>query len=148
MTVHDKIQTIDSKIEHNKALCGLDRQVALISPFSLANVGKHEFMTGKDVLLEKGLVEKAATMKRFESSPLGSELIKQTSIAEKQYQRFDDCGEALTIKKDDKALPIKKHNRSNFSYNPDFTVYKFRDVIFWMKIFTSEWVFKLFKGIT
>ena len=87
-------------------------------------------MTGKDVLLEKGLVEKAATMKRFESSPLGSELIKQTNIAEKQYQRFDDGGEALTIKKGDKALPIKKYNRSNFIYNPGFTVYKFRDVIF------------------
>ena len=98
-------------------------------------------MTGKDVLLEKGLVEKDATMKRFQYSLLGSELKKQTNIAEKQYQRFDDGGEALTIKKGDKALPIKKYNRSNFIYNPGFTVYKFRDVIFWMKIFTSEYEF-------
>ena len=31
-------------------------------------------MTGKDVLPEKYLPEKAATMKRFECSPLGKEL--------------------------------------------------------------------------
>ena len=32
----------------------------------------------------KDLLEKAATIKRFEYSPLSSELKKQTSIAEKQ----------------------------------------------------------------
>ena len=41
-------------------------------------------MTGKDVLLEKKLLETAATIKRFEYSPLRSELKKKTDIAKKK----------------------------------------------------------------
>ena len=48
---------------------------------SLGNVSKQEFLTGKDVLLEKDLLEKAVTMKRFEYSQLGKELKAQTDIA-------------------------------------------------------------------
>ena len=46
-------------------------------------------MTSKDILLEKDLLEQAATMKRFEYSPLGKELKAQTDIAKKQYQKLD-----------------------------------------------------------
>ena len=35
---------------------------------------------------KKDLLEKAAGIKRFEYSPLGSECKKQTSVAEKQYE--------------------------------------------------------------
>ena len=48
-----------------------------ISALSSGNVSKYEFLTGKsvkDVLLKKDLLEKAATLKRFEYSPLGSDL--------------------------------------------------------------------------
>ena len=38
---------------------------------SSGNVGKYEFLTGEDVLPEKGLLIKAATIRRFEYSPLG-----------------------------------------------------------------------------
>ena len=34
------------------------------------------------------LLQKAAAIKRFEFSLLGKELKKQTSVAEKQYQKF------------------------------------------------------------
>ena len=40
-------------------------------------------MTGKDVLPEKDLKEKAAVLKKFEYSPLGKELKAQTSVVEK-----------------------------------------------------------------
>ena len=40
-------------------------------------------MTGKDVLPEKDLLEKVATMKRLGYSPLGKELKVQTDIAKK-----------------------------------------------------------------
>ena len=50
------------------------------------NASKYEFLTGKDVVREKNLIEKAATIKRFEYSPLGSELKKQTSMAKKTVQ--------------------------------------------------------------
>ena len=42
---------------------------------------KYKCLTGKDVLQEK-----AASVKRFECSPLGNVSKKQTSIAEKQNQ--------------------------------------------------------------
>ena len=45
---------------------------------------------GEDASPEKGLLEKAATIKRFEYPPLGKELKKQTSIAEKQYRQLDE----------------------------------------------------------
>ena len=56
-------------------------------------------MTGKDVLLEKDLVEKAVTIKRLKYSLLDEELKKQTSIAEKQYQKFDKTFEFDKMKK-------------------------------------------------
>ena len=37
----------------------------MISTFSSGNVSKYEFLTGKDVLLEQEVLEKAATLKRF-----------------------------------------------------------------------------------
>ena len=46
-------------------------------------------MTDKDVLPEKDLLEEAAVIKRFECSPLGQKLRKQTSVAEKQYQKLE-----------------------------------------------------------
>ena len=45
---------------------------------------------GEDASPEKGLLEKAATIKRFEYPPLSKELKKQTSIAEKQYRELDE----------------------------------------------------------
>ena len=58
-----------------------DRQTAKISALSSGNVGKYEFSTGEDVLPEKELLEKAATIKRFQYSLLGNELKKQTGTA-------------------------------------------------------------------
>ena len=51
-------------------------------------------MTGKDVLPEKYLLEKAAAWKRFEYSPLGKELKTQTSAAEEQCQKLDKIFES------------------------------------------------------
>ena len=86
MTVSEEIKTIDIKIEQNKAQYNLDKQTAKISAISSGNVGKYEFLTGKYVLTEKDLLEKAATIKRFEYSLLGSELKEQTGIAKDQYK--------------------------------------------------------------
>ena len=58
MTITEKIKTIDSKIEQNKAQYDLDRQTSKISTLSSGNVSKYEFLTGKYVLPEKDLLEK------------------------------------------------------------------------------------------
>ena len=65
MTVSKKIKKIDNKIEKNKVQYDLDRQTAKSSALSSGTVSKYEFLTCKDVLPEKELLEKAATMKIF-----------------------------------------------------------------------------------
>lgn len=52
---------------------------------SLGNVCKYIFLAGEDVLPGKGLLQKAATVKRFKYSLLGSALKKQTDITKCQY---------------------------------------------------------------
>ena len=69
-----------------------------------------KFSTGKDVLLAKDLLGKAATSQRFEYSQFGSELKKQTDTAKKQYQGLDEVfelnkKEEIIIKKE---KPITK----------------------------------------
>ena len=70
MSITEKIKAIDNKIEQNKARYDLNRQTAKMSALSLWNVSKYEFLTGKDILQYKDLLEKAAIMKRFEYSRL------------------------------------------------------------------------------
>ena len=56
--------------------------------FIIKNVNEYQFLTGGDILLEKGLLGKAATIKRFEHSLLGSVLKKQAKIAKQHYQKL------------------------------------------------------------
>ena len=71
MIINHKIKAINNEIEQNITQCNLDKQTAKISALSLGNVSKYEFLTGKNVLPEKDLLEKAAIMERFEHLPLG-----------------------------------------------------------------------------
>ena len=85
MSINEKSKTIDKKIKQNKAQYGLDKQSPKqSSALSLINVSGYEFLTGKDFVPEKDLLEKAATMKRFEYSSLGKKLKAQNDIAKKQ----------------------------------------------------------------
>ena len=73
----------------------------------------------KDVLPEKELLEKAATMKTFEYSPLGKELKEQTSFAGKQYQKLDNTYEF------DKIIKIENDSQSNLVYDIIYSFYKY-----------------------
>ena len=53
MSISEKIKAIDNKIEQNETQYNLDKQTAKISALSSGNVTKYEFLTGKDILLEK-----------------------------------------------------------------------------------------------
>ena len=120
MTVSQKFTTIDSKIEQNKALWDLERQTAKISALSSGNVGKYKFLTGKDIFSEKDLLEKAATMKRFEYSLLVNDFKKHTGIVEKQYKSLDKDYELVKngyerIKREKPT--VEKYSISNLVYN-------------------------------
>ena len=95
-----------------------------MSSLSSENVSKFEFLTGKDVLPEKDLLEKAATIKRFEYSPLDKELKAQTDIAKKQYQKLDNTFTSdEIIKKERQAL--ENYSKSNLIYNSKLSFYKY-----------------------
>ena len=57
MSISEKIQEINHKIEQNTAQYNLDRQTAKISALSLGSFSKFEFLTGKDVLPKKTFLE-------------------------------------------------------------------------------------------
>ena len=99
MSISEKIKTIDNKIEQSNVQHNLDRQTAKISASSSGNVSKYGFLTGKEVLPEKDLLEKAEAIKRFEYSPLGKELKKQTSVAEKHIKNSTIFLNLITMKK-------------------------------------------------
>ena len=69
MSISEKIKAINNKIEQKKkkkeAQYELDTQTANILALLSENISKYEFLTGKDVLPEKDLQEKAAALKRF-----------------------------------------------------------------------------------
>ena len=62
MTFSKKIKTIHDKTERTKAQYDLDRQNSKISVLLLGNVNKYKSVIGKDVLREKYLSKKAATI--------------------------------------------------------------------------------------
>ena len=90
MSISEKIKVVENKIEQKKAQYNLNRQTAKISALSPGSVSKYKFLTGIGILREKGLLEKAAALKRFEYLPLGKELKAQTDIAKKQHQKLDN----------------------------------------------------------
>ena len=65
MTVSVKIKTIDNKIEENKVQYNLDRQTANTLALSLKDIDKYEILTGGDILTEKELLQKSATIKNL-----------------------------------------------------------------------------------
>ena len=110
------MKAINKKMEQNKAQYDLDRQTTKISASSSENVSKYELLTGKDVLLERELLEKATAIKRFEYAPLGKELKKQTSVKEKQYEKIDDAFES-NKKEKDKTKNKRSRAKSNLVYD-------------------------------
>ena len=110
---------IKDKIQYS-----LDRKSTEILTLSSGKVSKYEFLNGKVVLPEKDFLEKAATIKRFDHSPLGSEMKKQTDSAKKEYQglgkihRFDKEDDELMRKKE-----LKKYKKFDLVYNNKFSFY-------------------------
>ena len=124
MSITEKIKAINNKINQNKAQYDLESQTAKILALSSGNACKYTFLTGKDVLPEKELLEKAAIMKRLEYLLLGKELKAQTNAAEKQYQVLNaifesvEKEELVTIKKEKPKITVKQ----NLTYDSKYSI--------------------------
>ena len=141
MRTSEKIKIIDNKIEQNKAQYNLHRQTNNISALSSGNISKYEFLTGKDVLPEKDLPKKAAAIKEFKYFSSGNKLKKQTSVAEKQYQIFDNIFEFNKKKEKSKRSRVK----SNLVYINYFTFYRYHNINEFAKGSFSSFDLKEFK---
>ena len=86
MSINEKIKSINNNIGQNKVQYNLGRQTAKISALSSGNVSKYKYLTGKDVLPEKKLLKKAATIKRFEYSLSSKAFEKQTNVIKKHTE--------------------------------------------------------------
>ena len=73
------------------------------------NVSKYEFLTGKNILPEKDLLEKAAALKRFEYSLLGKGFEKQTNVIKKQI-------EVISMKEDKRNKLLKRITGTDKKY--------------------------------
>ena len=85
MTVSERIKTTDYKIDQNKVQYNLDDKLLR---FLLHH---HEMWVNINFwqaeMFSRRRLVRAGTIKRFEYSPLGSQLKIQTDIVKKQYQR-------------------------------------------------------------
>ena len=81
-------------------------------------------MTDRDVLPEKELLEKAATMERCEYLPLGKELKAHIDIAKKQYQKLD-CTSELDKVIEKEKLTLKMYNKLYVIYDSNFSFFKY-----------------------
>ena len=70
MTKFDQIKLLDNKIKANKAQYMLDRKNAEVSPKSIGELDKYEYLTGENL----GYKPDALTQAKFEYSPLGKTL--------------------------------------------------------------------------
>ena len=104
-----------------------------MSALSLGNVSKYKFLTGKDVIPEKDLLEKAATMKILEYLPLGIFAFRQSNIAKKQYQKLENTYKYDKLITKQKPT-LKKYNISNLIYGSKYSFYQnIILVISWIK---------------
>ena len=85
-------------------------------------------MTGKDILPEKDLLEKAAAINRFEYSPLVEELKQQTRVSEKQYKNLTVLLNLIKRKKTKKKKEKRSRDKSNLVDNNYFNLYKYHDI--------------------
>ena len=86
MIITEKIKAIVNKIQQNKVHCNLGTQTAKTSAITSGHICKYDFLTGKVVLPENDLLEKAATIKRYEYSLLGKEFKPRLLLQKKDYK--------------------------------------------------------------
>ena len=122
MTVTDQLRIIDNKIKANQAQYDLDRSAAKISPYSSADLRKHEYLTGEDLGYKPSLGEQA----KFDYSPLGNIFSKGLDKDDQKEGIFKRLG---NIKDENQqllnAFSVAAKNQSDFNYDFKYGFYLF-----------------------
>ena len=122
MTVTDQLRIIDNKIKANQAQYDLDRSAAKISPYSSADLRKHEYLTGEDLGYKPSVGEQA----KFDYSPLGNIFSKGLDKDDQKEGIFKRLG---NIKDENQqllnAFSVAAKNQSYFNYDFKYVFYLF-----------------------
>ena len=122
MTVTDQLRIIDNKIKANQAQYDLDRSAAKISPYSSADLRKHEYLTGEDLGYKPSVGEQA----KFDYSPLGNIFSKGLDKDDQKEGIFKRLG---NIKDENQqllnAFSVAAKNQSDFNYDFKYVFYLF-----------------------
>ena len=122
MTVTDQLRIIDNKIKANQAQYDLDRSAAKISPYSSADLRKHEYLTGEDLGYKPSVGEQA----KFDYSPLGNIFSKGLDKDDQKEGIFKRLG---NIKDENQqllnAFSVAAKNQSDFNYDFKYGFYLF-----------------------
>ena len=122
MRVTDQLRIIDNKIKANQAQYDLDRSAAKISPYSSADLRKHEYLTGEDLGYKPSVGEQA----KFDYSPLGNIFSKGLDKDDQKEGIFKRLG---NIKDENQqllnAFSVAAKNQSDFNYDFKYGFYLF-----------------------
>ena len=122
MTVTDQLRIIDNKIKANQAQYDLDRSAAKISPYSSADLRKHEYLTCEDLGYKPSVGEQA----KFDYSPLGNIFSKGLDKDDQKEGIFKRLG---NIKDENQqllnAFSVAAKNQSDFNYDFKYVFYLF-----------------------
>ena len=122
MTVTDQLRIIDNKIKANQAQYDLDRSAAKISPYSSADLRKHEYLTGEDLGYKPSVGEQA----KFDYSPSGNIFNKGLDKDDQKEGIFKRLG---NIKDENQqllnAFSVAAKNQSDFNYDFKYGFYLF-----------------------
>ena len=125
MSISENIKAINNKIDQSRVQYKLDGQTSKISALSSGNISKYKFLTGKGSFARKRLARKAAALKKFEYFPLGKKLKRQTSVAEKEYQKLDNVYNKRKTKKQKSRAKFKPILQELFSFYKYENIKKF-----------------------
>ena len=119
-------ETVDNKLERNKAQYIYIDKTAKISALSSENASKYEFLIGKGILLEKKLPRKSRYNEKFWLFAVGQriESTVQNDIAKQQYQTLDDSYDFEKIIKKEKPA-LQKCSKSDLIYDSNYSFYKY-----------------------
>ena len=104
--LYNKTITIEDQIKDEKLQYDINREAAKISSLSSGKIGKHEYLTGEEILRsnKQQIIEQA----KFTYSPLGKAFEKQTKTIEDQGEK--QINALADLKPKEIKLKVKEPN--------------------------------------
>ena len=128
MSISEKIQAINNKVEQNKVWYDLDKKVLRFLLYCQKVLINTNFQLEKMFYQKKGLLKKATTMKRFDWIFTYKQRIKNTNWCCKDtISKLDYAFELDQIIKKEKQT-LDNYSKSDQIYNSNYDFYKYYSV--------------------